>query len=90
LCQFTSPGRWNIDSSLKTNLFMIVGSEVLTATVVKSSIFWDTIQCSPLRDIRRFGGMSSQSSALNSKPSKKLAWSRQPEELVIYSSNLKM
>jgi hypothetical protein len=33
-----------------------VGIEVLTAVVVKSSIFWDIMLCSPLKLNRRFGG----------------------------------
>jgi hypothetical protein len=33
-----------------------VGFEVLTAVVMKSSIFWDKTPCSPLKPIRCFGG----------------------------------
>jgi hypothetical protein len=33
----------------------IIGFDVLTAVVMKSSIFWDITQCSPLKDNRRFG-----------------------------------
>jgi hypothetical protein len=33
-----------------------IGSEVLTAMIVKSSIFWDITPCSPLKDNRRFRG----------------------------------
>jgi hypothetical protein len=33
-----------------------VGFEVLTAVVVKFSIFWDITPCSPLKVDRRFGG----------------------------------
>jgi hypothetical protein len=33
-----------------------VGSEVLTAVVMKSTIFWDITPCSPLSVNRRFGG----------------------------------
>jgi hypothetical protein len=33
-----------------------VGSEVLTAVVMKSPIFWDKPPCSPLKVHRRFGG----------------------------------
>jgi hypothetical protein len=36
-------------------LFRAVGSEVLTAVVMKSSIFWDTTPCSPLKANWRFG-----------------------------------
>jgi hypothetical protein len=35
---------------------MIVGTEVLTAVVMKSTIFWDITPCSPLSVNRRFGG----------------------------------
>jgi type IV secretory pathway VirB3-like protein len=34
----------------------VIASEVLTAVVVKSSIFWGMASCSPLRVKRRFGG----------------------------------
>jgi hypothetical protein len=34
----------------------LVGSEVLTAVVMKSTIFWDITPSSPLRANRRFGG----------------------------------
>jgi hypothetical protein len=36
----------------------IVGFEVLTAVVIKSTIFWDITPCSPLGVNRRFGGTS--------------------------------
>jgi hypothetical protein len=36
-----------------------VGSEVLTAAVMKSSVFWDITLCSPLKFCRRFGGTCS-------------------------------
>jgi hypothetical protein len=35
---------------------MNVGFEVLTAVVMKSTIFWDITPCSPLKVNRRFGG----------------------------------
>jgi hypothetical protein len=34
---------------------MNVGFEVLTAVVMKSTIFWDMTLCSPLKINRRFG-----------------------------------
>jgi hypothetical protein len=34
----------------------IVRFEVLTAVVMKSSVFWDITTCSPLKVSRRFGG----------------------------------
>jgi hypothetical protein len=34
---------------------LYVGSEVLTAVVMKSAIFWDITPCSPLKVSRRFG-----------------------------------
>jgi hypothetical protein len=34
----------------------LVGFEVLTAVVMKSTIFWDITPCSPLSVSRRFGG----------------------------------
>jgi hypothetical protein len=34
----------------------IVGFEILTAVVMKSTIFWDITPCSPLSVNRRFGG----------------------------------
>jgi hypothetical protein len=33
-----------------------VGSEVLTAVIMKSTVFWDIMLCSPLKVNRRFGG----------------------------------
>jgi hypothetical protein len=33
-----------------------VGVEVLTAVVMKGTIFWDITPCSPLKVNRRFGG----------------------------------
>jgi hypothetical protein len=36
--------------------YKYVGFEVLTAVVMKSTIFWDTTPCSPLNVNRRFGG----------------------------------
>jgi hypothetical protein len=33
-----------------------VGFEVLTAVVMKSTVFWDITPCNRLRVIRRFGG----------------------------------
>jgi hypothetical protein len=41
--------------SLQTYIFY-VGFEVLTAMVVKSTMFWDIAPCSPLSVNRRFGG----------------------------------
>jgi hypothetical protein len=43
------------NTAAATNL-SIVEFEVLTAVVMKSTIFWDITQCSPLRVKRRFGG----------------------------------
>jgi hypothetical protein len=34
----------------------MIGFEVLTAVVMKSSSFWDITPCSPLKVSRRFGG----------------------------------
>jgi hypothetical protein len=36
-----------------------VGFEVLTAVVMKNPIFWNVTPCSPLKAIRRFGGICS-------------------------------
>jgi hypothetical protein len=41
--------------TLHTGSHTRLGSEVLTAVVMKSSIFWDTTTCSPLKVNRRFG-----------------------------------
>jgi hypothetical protein len=35
---------------------VIIGSEVLTAAVMKNSVFWDITLCSPLEVNRCFGG----------------------------------
>jgi hypothetical protein len=40
-----------------TNMEHYVGSEVLTAAVTKSSIFWDITPCSPLKVYRCFRGI---------------------------------
>jgi hypothetical protein len=44
-----------------------VGFEVLTAVVMKSTVFWDITPCSPLSVDRRFGETSPPSSASNIK-----------------------
>jgi hypothetical protein len=36
---------------------MYVGSDVLTAVVINSTIFWDITPCSPFKVNRRFGGI---------------------------------
>jgi hypothetical protein len=38
------------------NYIAVVGFEVLRAVVMKSSIFWDIMLCSPLKVNRGFGG----------------------------------
>jgi hypothetical protein len=43
-------------------------SEVLTAVILKSSVFWDITPCIPLKVNRRFGRMSPRSTWLKSKP----------------------
>jgi hypothetical protein len=43
----------------------------LVGLVLKSTIFWDIMPCSPLKVIRRFGGTSPPSSGSKNKPSKK-------------------
>jgi hypothetical protein len=49
-----------------TNTSTSVGFEVLTAMVMKSTIFWDITPCSPLNVNRRFGGTYYNSSPLSS------------------------
>jgi hypothetical protein len=41
----------------KCNSQQSVGFEVLTAVVMKCTVFWDTTPCSPLKINRRFGGI---------------------------------
>jgi hypothetical protein len=48
----------------------VVGFEVLTAVVMKSSVFWDITPCSLLKVNELLGG-TSPSSGLNNKPIKK-------------------
>jgi hypothetical protein len=48
-----------------------IGFEVLTAVVMKSSIFWDITPCSLLKVNRHFGGTSSPSTRSKIKLSKK-------------------
>jgi hypothetical protein len=38
------------------DMLMSVGFEVLTTVVMKRTVFWDIISCSPLKVNRRFGG----------------------------------
>jgi hypothetical protein len=45
-----------IGSSITENILCLVGSEVLTAVIMKRTIFWDITPCSPLSVHRRFGG----------------------------------
>jgi hypothetical protein len=40
----------------KYSMFLLVGFDVLTAVVMKSTIFWDITPCSLLSVNRRFGG----------------------------------
>jgi hypothetical protein len=56
---------------------IIVGSEVLTAVVMKINICWDVTPCSSMKINQRSGGMSASSSGSKNKPSKKPARSRQ-------------
>jgi hypothetical protein len=57
---------------LNTNLDQGVRPEVLTAVVMKSTIFWVITLCKPLRVNRRFGGIYRlHLQGLKSKPSKK-------------------
>jgi hypothetical protein len=51
-------------------IFFYVGFEVLTAVVMKNTIFWDITPCSPLKVNRRFGGTLPSSGSKN-KPSKR-------------------
>jgi hypothetical protein len=48
---FLTPGDTGVTrtSTLRPNTFKLVGFEVLTAVVMKSTIFWDITPCSPLR-----------------------------------------
>jgi hypothetical protein len=47
---------WENKYSLLQRVEEFVGSEFLTAVVLKSTIFWDVTPCSPLKINRRFGG----------------------------------
>jgi hypothetical protein len=46
-----------LDGVTSTRKNVFVRFEVLTAVVMKSTIFWDITPCSPLKVNRRFGGM---------------------------------
>jgi hypothetical protein len=49
---------WVLQFSISFSYSMyIVGFEVLTAVVMKSTICWDITSCSPLKVNRRFGGI---------------------------------
>jgi hypothetical protein len=41
---------------MNRKFLVVVGFGVLTAVVMKSTIFWDIMSCSPLKVNRRFGG----------------------------------
>jgi hypothetical protein len=61
--------------------YQLVQFEVLTAVVMKSTIFWDTTPCSPLSVNRRFGGISrlhlqGRKTKLSKKPARKQVASR--------------
>jgi hypothetical protein len=69
-----------------------VGFEVLTAVVMKSTIFWDITPCSPLSANRRFGGIRVEERAKQETSMKQIA-SRGCFTLVscmAHSSTLKM
>jgi hypothetical protein len=42
--------------STAVTLYVLVGFQVLTAAVMRSSVSWDIMQCSVLKMNRRFGG----------------------------------
>jgi hypothetical protein len=42
---------------LNENIITCVGSEVLTAMVMKRAIFWDITPCSPSKINQHFGGI---------------------------------
>jgi hypothetical protein len=43
--------------SYSVSSMFVAGFEVLTAVVMKSTIFWDITPCSPLKVNQRFGGI---------------------------------
>jgi hypothetical protein len=45
----------DLRGSCETGSTLLVGFEVFTAVVVKSSVFWDITSCSLLKVNRRFG-----------------------------------
>jgi hypothetical protein len=55
VCQIYSKYQPN-KCPMACNEMVFNGSEVLTAVVMKSTIFWDIMLCSPLRVNQRFGG----------------------------------
>jgi hypothetical protein len=48
--------KWIVLETLMKQNIGHVGFEVLTAVVMKSTVFWDITPCSPLKANRRFGG----------------------------------
>jgi hypothetical protein len=46
-----------IKNKMKERKSINVGFEVLTAVIMKNSIFWDIIWCNPVKINRRFGGI---------------------------------
>jgi hypothetical protein len=72
----------------------IVGIEILTAVVMKSTIFWDITPCSPLEVNRRFGGtyrfhlQGRRISGARNQPESR--WQAELVPCSAYSSTLKM
>jgi hypothetical protein len=49
-------GCWTEHASLARQSYFVVGFEVLTAVIMKTTIFCDRTPCSPLKVNQRFGG----------------------------------
>jgi hypothetical protein len=51
-------------------MMILVGFEVLTMVVMKSTVFWDIMPCNPLKVNQHFGGTKTPPSSWSNKPSK--------------------
>jgi hypothetical protein len=51
-------------------MILLVGFEVLTVVVMKSTVFWDIMPCNPVKVKQHFGGTKTPPSSGLNKPSK--------------------
>jgi hypothetical protein len=59
--------RWNFQNNIRNVVIKFRGINVLTAVVMKSIVFRDVTPCSPVKVNWRFGGISTDYTALYSR-----------------------